>query len=272
MIAATRSELVKFFTTRMWWGMAIGTFLAGGAFAALSALLLAGARVSQGTSGDVQAMPTLADPNMVHQVYSGGIGIAYLLTLTIGVLTIGSEYRHKTITSTFLSTPHRAQAIGAKVVALLVIGAFYGIVSIAGSVGVGATIISIKGYSAFPDAATWRTLALMLLVLGLWALIGLGAGVLIPNQVAALIVSIAVAWIVEPILGVILNLQSWGPAIAKFLPSAATNATLGGLDANAGNGSTAVQLSWWAGALVLVAYAAVMSGVGAYITGRRDIG
>lgn len=39
MTAAIKSEFRKFFTTRLWWGMAIGVFLAGAAFAALFASL-----------------------------------------------------------------------------------------------------------------------------------------------------------------------------------------------------------------------------------------
>ena len=39
-IPAIRSEFRKFFTTRLWWGMAIGIFLAGAAFAALFGFLL----------------------------------------------------------------------------------------------------------------------------------------------------------------------------------------------------------------------------------------
>ena len=34
---------------------------------------------------------------------------------------------------------------------------------------------------------------------------------------------------------------------------------------------TVQLLSWWAGALVLVAYAAVMAGVGSALTIRRDV-
>ena len=37
MIPAIRSEFRKFFTTRLWWGMAVGIFLAGAAFAARAA-------------------------------------------------------------------------------------------------------------------------------------------------------------------------------------------------------------------------------------------
>jgi ABC-2 type transport system permease protein len=66
-------------------------------------------------------MPGL-DSELARTVYTGGIQVSYLLTLAIGVLTIGSEYRHKTITGTFLATPKRAKVMLAKVIALLGIG------------------------------------------------------------------------------------------------------------------------------------------------------
>ena len=37
---AVRSELRKFFTTRLWWGMGLGVFLSGAAFALLFGILL----------------------------------------------------------------------------------------------------------------------------------------------------------------------------------------------------------------------------------------
>ncbi|PID96983.1 MAG: ABC transporter permease [Actinomycetales bacterium] len=259
---AVAAELRKFFTTRMWWGMAIGVFVAGAGMAALFALLALDSPefAEAGVSG-------IDDPAAVRTVYTGGLGVSYLLTLAIGVLAIGTEYRHKTITATFLATPKRSIVMTTKVIALLVIGAFYGLVSLVGAVGVGATVIAAKGGSPFPDGTIWRTLALSLLVLGLWALIGLGAGILIPNQVAALLISIGVAWIVEPILAMIFSVQSWGGDIAKFFPSSATNATLSGLSQT----PDAPTLTWWAGALVLAGYAAAMTAVGTALTLRRDV-
>ena len=62
-------------------------------------------------------------------------------------------------------------------------------------------MLNLRGAEAFPSTAILRTLALSLLVLGLWALIGLGLGILIPNQVAALMIGVGVAWIVEPLAG-----------------------------------------------------------------------
>jgi ABC-type transport system involved in multi-copper enzyme maturation permease subunit len=264
---AIRSEFRKYFTTRMWWGMAIGVFLAGGLFALVFAVWVPGSRQG-GNGGGGQAFPGLNNTAMVSTVYTGGLSLAYLLTLVVGVMSIGSEYRHKTITSTFLATPKRARVMVAKVISLLGIGVFYGLVFLLGSVGVGATAIAMKGFSPVPEVGPiTRTLALSLLVLGLWALVGLGAGILIPNQVAAILIAVGAAWILEPILGLLLGLVSWGQSIVPYMPSQATAAMVGQI-----NTSTTVSLlSWWAGALVLVAYAALLAGIGCVLTVRRDV-
>ena len=264
---AITSEFRKFFTTRMWWGMAIGVFVSGAALAAVFALVVPGSRSGPGGRGGPPA-PGLGDPTTVTTVYTAGLSVAYLLTLTIGVMSIGSEYRHMTITSTFLATPKRVHVMVAKVTSLLGIGVFYGLVFLLGSVGVGATTIAIKGYPPIPEAGTiTRTLALSLLVLGLWALIGLGVGILIPNQVAAILIAVGAAWIVEPLLAFGLSFASWGRPIVPYLPSEATSAMVGQINAN----PNVALLSWWAGALVLVAFAAVLAGIGSLLTVRRDV-
>jgi len=264
---AIRAEFRKFFTTRMWWGMAIGVFLSGAAFAVLFALVVAGSRTGGPDSGGPR-LPGLGSTSMVSTVYTAGLSLAYLLTMTVGVMSIGSEYRHKTITSTFLATPKRVHVMVAKVISLLGIGAFYGVVFLVSSVGVGAATIAIKGFSPLPEVGPiTRTLALSLLVLGLWALIGLGAGILIPNQVAAILIAVGAAWILEPLLGFLLGLVSWGQSIVPYLPSQATSAMVGQVNTSA----TVELLSWWAGALVLVAYAAVLAGIGSLLTVRRDV-
>jgi len=264
---AIKAELRKFFTTRMWWGMAIGIFLCGAALAVGFALVVPGSRSGPGGQGGPPA-PGLDNVTMVSTVYTAGLSIAYLLTMTIGVMSIGSEYRHMTITSTFLATPKRVHVMVAKVTSLLGIGVFYGLVFLVGSVGVGATTIAIKGYPPIPEAGTIsRTLALSLLVLGLWALIGLGVGILIPNQVAAILIAVGAAWIVFPLGGVLLGFVSWGKSIVPYLPSEATSAMVGALNSN----TNVELLPWWSGALVLVAYATVMAGIGSLLTVRRDV-
>ena len=266
MTATIRAEFRKFFTTRLWWGMAIAVVVTGAAFAVLFAFIF----TSNALEGAGAAAAPRTDVALAKAVFTSGIQVGYLLTLAIGVMAIGSEYRHKTITATFLATPRRGRVMGAKVVSLLVIGAFYGALSLAGSVGAGTLVLRSKGHEPFADPTIWRTLGLSLLVLGLWSLIGLGAGILIPNQVAALLISVGVAWIVEPVLSVVLALTDWGRAVSPYLPSRATSAML---DTTGGgfNGEVLQQLSWWAGALVLAGYAAFMAGLGTIRTIRADI-
>lgn len=263
MTGAIRSEFRKYFSTRMWWGMAIAVLVVSAAFAALFGFLM---------TMDQSGMPpeqqfTGSPEEVANSVYTAGLSVAYLLTLSVGVMQIGSEYRHKTITSTFLAVPQRAKVMGAKVISLLVIGAMYGVISLIGSVSVGAAVLSARGAEVFPGTEVARTLALSLLVLGLWALIGLGAGILIPNQVAALLIAVGVAWIVEPLLGVALSFWDWGADVAQYLPSAATQAMVSGVTPPSGS----AQLDWWGGALVLAAYAVVLAGIGSWRTVRADI-
>lgn len=261
-----RSELLKLFTTRLWWGMAIGVFLAGAIFATLFAALYASGTLDN--AAEPGSAPVGDPTQMANTVYTGGIGVGYLLLLTIGVIQIGSEYRHQTITGTFLATPRRARVMLAKVLALLVIGAGYALVSMVGSVAFGATTLTLMGEDPFPSAQVLRTLLLSLLVLGLWALIGLGVGILIRNQVAALLIGIGVAWIVEPILAFALSFfDTARQHIVPFFPSEATSAVVNAVK----NDPNTVRLSWWAAALVLAAYAGVLAGLGIWRTLREDI-
>jgi hypothetical protein len=267
MVSAIKAEFRKFFTTRMWWGMAIGVFLAGALFAVIFTFLVPGSPMGGPESGGPR-YPGLDDVAMISTVYTAGLSIAYLLTLTVGVMAIGSEYRHMTITSTFLNTPKRVRVMVAKVASLLGIGAFYGLVFLIGSVSAGATSIALKGFSPLPEVGPiTRALALSLLVLGLWSLIGLGVGILIPNQVAAILIAVGAAFIVEPLLVFLLGLASWGQPIVPYLPSSASGAMAGQISGNV----NVDLLSWWAGALVLVIYATVLAGVGSLLTVRRDV-
>jgi len=258
---AIKSEFRKFFTTRMWWGMAIPVFL----ISALGSGLF-GALTDKAGNKEIGLPPT-TDFQFANSIYTSGVQFGYLFTLCIGVLMIGSEYRHKTISVTLLSTPKRVRVMLAKVVSMLGIGGLYGVLFIIASVGVGGTVLAIRDFSVFPEPAQLaRSLLLLLLVLGLWGLIGLGAGILIPNQIAALLIMIGFAWILEPIAGLLLGLLSWGDDVAKFLPGRATSAMLSTVPPEGTS-----LLSWWAGVLVLIAYAAVMAGIGSLLTIRRDI-
>lgn len=261
---AIKAEVRKLTTTRLWWGMAIGIVVLGAGIASLVASF--GGNSANSDNG-VSSQTSL---ERASSVYTSGIGLGYLLLLVIGILTIGMEYRHKTITSALLATPSRVGLIGAKIVALLIFGVLYGVLFLIASVGAGGAILAAKGEQVFPDPGSLsRTLALSLLVLGLWALIGLGLGILIPNQVAALLIGVALAFIIEPIAATILANVSWGETASKYFPSRATEAILS--QTQNGGPNAAGPLDWWQGTLVLIAYAAIFTAIGTYLTKRRDI-
>jgi ABC-2 type transport system permease protein len=264
---AVRSELRKFFTTRLWWGMAIAVFVSGAGFALLFGLLFTSESIAE-QAGGPGGIPTGDAVQVANSVYTGGLSAGYLLMLALGVLAIGQEYRHKTITSTFLAVPRRSRAMLGKVAALFVIAAAYGLLSLVGSVSVGALVLNLRGAEAFPSTEVLRTLALSLLVLGLWSLIGLGLGILIPNQVAALMIGVGVAWIVEPLAGLAIKAFDFGREhIAPLMPTEATNAIVNAVQSSPDD----VRLSWWTAALVLAGWALLLAGPGIWRTVKQDV-
>jgi ABC-2 type transport system permease protein len=261
-IRLVRAELLKLFTTRLWWGLLIGVVAGGTAFAALSAGL-----AGRGPAG--QSTPGVTDPATVRATYTAGLSIGYLIALALGIITMSGEYRHQTITAAVLSSPRRLRIVLAKLAALTVAGVGYGIVAVLAGVAVGAPIILLRGGSArLTSDGVPRALALAVLAVALWAILGLGIGTLIRNQVVALLVSIGVAWLAEPLLSFGLNALDWG-AVAKYLPSSATQALVS--PPTSGGNVDMAYLPWWGAALVLLGYAMLSGALGAALTLRRDI-
>ncbi|NLG21158.1 MAG: ABC transporter permease subunit [Actinomycetales bacterium] len=271
-----RSELRKYFTTRMWWGMALAMFLVGALFAAFTGYFTLYGEMPVGEAM-IKVSDAIPELTLVRMIYSGGIQFAYMLALVIGVLSMGQEFRHKTISNTFLAGPRRHQVIFAKVASLVVVLVVNAVAHILGALVGGGILLATAGRSLLPDVGgLGQTFALMALILVVWGLIGLGLGVLISNQVAALFVGIAFALIVEPLVGFALTFFEGWDVLAKFFPSQATTATLSlysgvdpGLAEAMGGGGD--QLTWWGGALTLLAYAAVMTLIGLVLTRRKDI-
>jgi ABC-2 type transport system permease protein len=262
-IGFIRAELLKIFTTRMWWGLLIGVVVGAAAFAGLTA------GIAGIDTGGGQTTPGVDDPATVRSIYAAGLGIAYLCTLALGVVTMAGERRHRTVSGTLLASPRRWRVVIAKLIALLAAGAGYGVACVAGSIAVGLPVILVKGGQAhLTDFGVPRTLALVVLAVGLWAVIGLGVGTLINNQIVGLMVSVAVAWIVDPLLALGLNFAHAG-STARFLPGQATGAMV-----SPGTSSQGLRfdvLPWWGGALTLVGYAVVAGGLGMMLTLRRDV-
>lgn len=265
MIAAIRTELLKVRTTRLWWVM-LGSMVV--TVAGLTALL--GFVLDTTASDDAAAEggPVLA----TGIVYSMAVGFGYVFTLVMGTLSVTGEFRYQTLTPTYLAEPRRGVVVAGKTVGQFITGVVFGIVTVALAVAVGAGLLTILGNpTGLGETSVQRSLLLSPLALGLWAVIGVGLGALIRNQVAAIVVIIAFNQIVDPILRLALGALG-GEGVVKFLPTSAAEAVAGGgLGSLMSVDGSSGALSWWAGGLVLLAYGLVFVILGWVFTLRRDV-
>ena len=95
---------------------------------------------------------------------------------------------------------------------------------------------------------------------------------MVPNQVAAIVVLLAVTQFVEPIARVALGAFDVADGVARFLPGAAADGLIGASFIGELAGGVRDLLPRWAALLVLLGYAGVLAVVGRITTLRRDIG
>lgn len=277
MTGLVRSELRKAFTTRLAWGMPLAQFILAAVFAAITGGFLLFVDIPGVDGQPVPARELFPDGVLARMTYTGGLQVGYLLALVLGILAMGSEYRHRTLTATFLAEPRRGRVVVAKIVGLAIVVVVNGLAHVAGAVVGGGIMLLIADVPLFPDAADLAGVMLrLLLVLVLWGLMGLGLGVLLPNQVVALFVGVAFAFLVEPLLSFGITFVDALADAARFFPSQASSAALSvfeGVDAGAAEsmGVNPDQLDWWVASLALLLYAAVMTAIGWVLTRRRDV-
>lgn len=262
MTTLVRAELLKVRTTKMWWGLLLGAC----AFTAVQALATAFTAGLDRGAGQ-RPTPTLADPAMVRSVYGAGFTTAYVFALVLGIIGMAGEYRHQTITPTFLATPRRGRVVAAKLVTYGVLGLGYGVVTTALAVLLGAPVVAAKGFPVrLGSDSVPQSLVLAVLGVGVWAVFGLGLGTLIRNQVAAILTAVGVTVLIAPLLTLGLTALHLD-GVAKFMPGSASSAVIQGVTAE----QDLTLLPWWAGLLVLLGYGGAFAILGLALTQRRDI-
>ncbi len=267
--AASRSELTKQFTTSIWWILALVLFVYIGLFATGFGFLLAG--VSTGAIGGAEA-PVLPAEALPPVIYSMATSFGYVFPLLVGTLLTTSEFRHKTLTPTFLATPRRGVVLAAKVVGGIVMGVVFGVVGLVCTVVPGAVILSVSDLdTGLGSADTWALLGRMVIAFVLWTLIGIGVGAVVRNQVVAIVVVLAFTQFVEPIARLAGGFVEGLQPVVQALPGAASDALVGASAFSISMPTTTESLEWWAGGLVLLAYAVVFLFLGQLTSWRRDV-
>lgn len=263
---AVRAELGKATTTRTWWVL-VGSM---GAYVATLAAFLTWSFTLTPAGTASAVTPSLADPAVLRALYTSPASLGYVFAAVLGALLITTEYRYRTLTSTFLTVPRRRLVLIAKLLVALVTGLLAAVLALAVTVASVALVLAVSGHpTGLSDSHLGAPISRAVIALVLWTAAGLGVGALIRNQAVTLVAVILCSQLVEPLLR--LGMRAWGPtrSVARFLPGAASDGLCGASVYTLG--APTALLDPWPSGLVLLGYALALAGFGLVVTARRDV-
>jgi len=253
---ALRAEFRKVLTTRLaLWLLAFSI-----AFTALNVLLMV--YLVPTSARLVNSAQLLQIPAYVNSIVASCAN-ASVFVLIIGIIGMTGEYRHMTITATFLASPRRAPVMLAKAIAYAVIGALFGIINFVVSITLATITLAGKEHAAIVPSESLQTLGGVILGFAIYAILGVAVGSLIRNQVAALIIALVFVFLIQPLLSAFVD---W---TAAWLPGGALDSVMN-LTYRQGE-ATSGLLAPWAGGLLLIGYAVVLGAIASITTLKRDI-
>ena len=253
MIALVRAEWTKLFTTRVWIGLLLGAC----ALVALFVVLLTSFAGEPAQGGP--PVPPVGDPAYERAVFALPAEAAVLF-LILGIIGMTQEYRHRTATPTFLTTPRRGRVVVAKLVAYALAAVPLALGVVLATVLVALVAAGARGAAPSLDADDLEVLGRAGLVLVVWAVIGVGIGALLRNQVGAIVGALVYLFVVEGVVASISALQG----AFKWMPGGAADAVLPTLQ-------PIELLEPWQGGLLLLGYGLVAALLGTVLTVRRDV-
>jgi ABC-2 type transport system permease protein len=216
------------------------------------------ALIVAGVSGLAVADTDLTTPAGVSGLLAhAGIASA-VLSLVLGITAVAGEYRHRSVTDTYLATPTRTPVIIAKLAAYGTVGVLFGAVSAV--TGLATTAIWVTAKNGTLDLAAVRADRILIGIVAfnlVYAVLGVSLGALIRNLTAAVAISLVWLVLVETTVANLLgDLGRWLPNRAGM---ALNTMPLPGL------------LPQWGAALVLAGYATVFAIAATTTTVRRDV-
>ncbi|MGI5145416.1 ABC transporter permease subunit [Plantactinospora sp. CA-294935] len=271
-----RSELLKIRTTNTWWVFGLITLPLWGLtllinyFQSQTLLDPDSVGVPEADQQNAQFQAAGEHVNIAANLYTNGQFFGVLIVMLLGVLVVTNEFFHQTATTTFLTTPHRTAVVVAKLVAAGILGLIFWIVTTGLNLIFTPLILgSLDVSSQLGEGAIWQAIGLNGLAYLLWAVFGIGFGVLIRSQIGATVTALLVylaGYIGAIIVLAILAEQfgDWINNLQLIVPSLASQLMATGTDLP---GSP----PRWAGAAVMVAYAVVTGTIGTLIMRKRDV-
>jgi hypothetical protein len=246
-------EFHKLATTRLWlWLLA--------ASMALTALY---ASLTLAFADDPDTwVPPLSTPQGQQTLFSVGQGGAHTLVAVLAAIGLTGEFRHRTATGTFLATPRRGRVVAAKLVCYLIVGVGYALACVAVTVAVALPWLSTMGIDvSLVGNGIPAAVAGVVAAVAVFALVGVGLGALLRDQVATVVTLLVYLFVAEPVVAGIPAWQDW----TVYLPGQSATALAGVTLTNQ------PLLPPWQGGLVLAGYGLTLAVAGTLLAVRRDI-
>jgi hypothetical protein len=248
MTRLVRAEFLKLRTTQVWFWLLLASV-------AIAAILIIAPMASD--------PPKNADD--VADLFTSA-GFVFIPAFVLGVLGVTTEFRYQTITPTVLATPSRWTLVSAKMLSYAVVGVLYAAVCVGVELAIAVPWLNGKGIDyTLTGHHVPRALLGVFAVVALYAVIGLGVGALVKNQIVAVVVGLIFILVINGLLVAIPGVKKVYP----FTPEGGASALLTVTGDRSPNGVD--LLAPGVGVLVLLLWALVPAIVGAAYTLNRDI-
>jgi hypothetical protein len=243
-----RAELLKLRTTRAAFWMLVG-------LPVLVVISIASSVANANRVGGSLSLHTVEGVrNVLSAASSGG-----LLVFILGIVAMTGEYRHQTVTQTFLVTPSRERVVAAKLFTYALVGLLSAIAAGALTLAIGLPWLASEGVHPRAVQDVVLVLAGATAATVLFGALGVAVGALLRNQTVAIVLSLGWALVLESLFVGLL------PGVGRWFPGGAA-AALSSARVGAGD-----LLPMWGAALALAAYVAAFAAAGTHAVMRRDV-
>jgi ABC-2 type transport system permease protein len=249
MIAQLRSEWIKLRSTRLLYGL-VGIHLAV-TLLQVGLIFVNAGRINTPSLGTTESF--------LRFVATSSYG-SYV-ALILGILLVGNEHRHNTISATYITQPARGIVLAAKAILGGATGAGVSAIGLAGTAALALPLLIAKAVPI--DVAHSRYLIAVVgtvLAAAVYGLLGVALGALVKNTTAAIGAAVGYALVVENILVAVAF-----PNLGRWLPGGAVDSLVGATPTASGHASPAIA------AAVLAVYGVVLLALGFVATTRRDV-
>ncbi|MFG3700493.1 ABC transporter permease [Micromonospora sp. NPDC047620] len=258
-----RAEFRRLFATRLWiWAVAAAVVIGGGLVGLLTVI---------GPENVNPPLPGLDTEAGIRAVL-GLAGLGVIVPALFGATAVTSEYRHRTISATFLFAPRRWSVLAAKLLVYLVAGVAYGLIT---TIAAGIALYAGMAVRDIPAGAPLDVVVSLLLrlvvAMAAYTVLGVGIGALVRNQVLALAGLGAYLYMGENLLLFVPGVNMAYPFLPGGATAALTNFTALTQVADDTTGAAPQLLSPQAGAGLLIAYALAAALLAVVLPLRRDV-